>query len=83
MSKPEDNIKKRVVFFIDKEKFESDEADLPARTLLVDFAKEDPALTTLATKHGNDLKKYAIDEIVHIENGMKFVVLHNTPTTVS
>ncbi len=83
MSKVEQKLKKQVVFFIDKEKFESDEADLSARTLLVDFAKEEPTLTTLATKHGNELKKYGTDETVHIENGMKFVVLHNTPTTVS
>lgn len=83
MSKPEEKPKK-VVFFIDKEKFESDQADLSVRTLLVDFAKEDPIQTTLATKHGNDLKKYTdLDEVVHVENGMKFVVLHNTPTTVS
>jgi hypothetical protein len=84
MSKPEDKPKKTVVFFIDKEKFESDQADLSVRTLLVDYAKEDPAQTTLATKHGNDLKKYTdLDEVVRVENGMKFVVLHNTPTTVS
>ncbi len=83
MSKPEDKPKKHVVFFIDKEKFESDQADLPARTLLADFAKEDPTLTTLATRHGDELKRYTTDEIVHIENGMKFIVLHNTPPTVS
>ena len=74
----------QVVFFIDKEQFKSDVADLAVRTLLVDFAKEDPAQTTLALKHGNDLKKFTnLDEVVHIENGMKFVVLHNTPTPVS
>jgi hypothetical protein len=83
MSKPEEK-PKNVVFFIDKEKFESDQADLSVRTLLVDFAKEDPTQTTLATKHGNELHKYTdLAEVVHVENGMKFVVLHNTPTTVS
>ena len=84
MSRTEEKVKKNVIFFIDKEKFESEIHALAVRTLLVDFAKEDPAQTTLATRHGNDLKKFAnLDEIVPIENGMKFVVLHNTPTPVS
>jgi hypothetical protein len=77
-------VKRQVVFFIDKQQFKSDNPDLSVRTLLVDFAKEDPTQTTLATKHGNDLHKYTnLDEVIHIENGMKFVVLHNTPTPVS
>src|SRR5205823_1839410 len=83
--KTEQNPKKHeVVFFIDKEQFKSENADLSVRTLLVDFAKEDPAQTTLASKHGNDTHKYTnLDEIVHIENGMKFVVFHNSPTPVT
>jgi hypothetical protein len=85
MSKTENgSAKDAVVFFIDKEQFKSKNADLTVRTLLVDFAKEDPTQTILAMKHGNELKKYTnLDEVVHIENGMKFVVLHQTPTTVS
>src|SRR5437660_12349461 len=85
MTKIEEAPKKHdVVFFIDKEQFKSPTADLTVRTLLVDFAKEDPSQTTLASKHGNELKKYTnLDEVIHIENGMKFVVLHNTPTPVS
>lgn len=74
----------QVVFFIDKQQFKSDIAELSVRNLLVDFAKEDPAQTTLALKHGNELTKYTnLDQVIHIENGMKFVVLHNTPTPVS
>jgi hypothetical protein len=85
MSKTDEHSKKHeVVFFIDKQQFKSDNPDLSVRTLLVDLAKEDPSQTTLASKHGNDLTKYTnLDQIVHIENGMKFVVLHNTPTPVS
>lgn len=76
--------KKEVVFFIDKQQFKSEIEDLSVRTLLVDFAKEDPTQTTLAKKHGNDLTKYPdLDQVIHIENGMKFVVLHNGPTPVS
>jgi hypothetical protein len=85
MSKSENGSKKHeVVFFIDKQQFKSDKADLTVRTLLVDFAKEDPTQTVLALKHGNELKKYSdLDEVIRVENGMKFVVLHQTPTTVS
>jgi hypothetical protein len=84
MNKTEDSKKHAVVFFIDKQQFRSENPDLSVRTLLVDFAKEDPNQTTLASKHGNELHKYTnLDEVVHIENGMKFVVLHNTPTPVS
>jgi len=76
--------KRFVVFFIDKQEFKSEKADLSVRTLLVDFAKEDPSETTLALKHGNDLKKFTnLDEIIHVENGMHFVVFHNSPTPVS
>lgn len=73
-----------VIFFIDKEKCESPIANLSVRTLLQDFAKEDPAQTTLVISKGNDLTKLSnLDQIIHLENGMKFVVYHNTPTTVS
>jgi hypothetical protein len=76
--------KKEIVFFIDNEKFETDQATLTVRTLLVDYAKEDPAQTTLALRHENDIKKYTnTDESVVMKNGMKFIVFHNTPTPVS
>lgn len=75
---------KKIKFLIDKEQFETEERELSVRTLLVDFAKEDPATTTLALKVGNDYKKYAnLDELVSMKNGMKFVVFHNDPTPVS
>lgn len=81
MSKQE---KHKINFFIDKEKFETDQAQLSVRTLLVDFAKEDPTQTTLALKHGNDIQKFTnLDQLMAMENGMHFIVYHNTPTPVS
>jgi hypothetical protein len=75
---------KKIVFFIDKEKFETEAADISVRVLLQDFAKEDPSETTLVLKKGNDLIKLTnLDQIIQIENGMKFLVYHNTPTPVS
>jgi hypothetical protein len=75
---------KEVVFFIDKQQFKTELTELTVRVLLADYAKEDPSQTTLVLKQGNDLTKYtSLDEIVHLKNGMKFLVYHNTPTTVS
>lgn len=83
-SKHHDHENKKVVFFIDKEKFESETADISVRVLLTDFAKEDPTQTTLVLNKGNDRTKLTdLDQIIHLENGMKFLVYHNTPTTVS
>jgi hypothetical protein len=84
--KHEDQAKKpeKIVYFIDKEKFETDHAQLSVRFLLVEQAKEDPSSTTLALKEGNSIHKYTnLDEMVPMKNGMKFVVFHNEPTPVS
>ncbi|HEX5886313.1 MAG TPA: hypothetical protein VFY67_17355 [Pyrinomonadaceae bacterium] len=81
MSKQE---KHKINFFIDKEKFETDQEQLSVRALLVDFAKEDPTQTTLALRHGNDIEKFTnLDQLIVMENGMHFIVYHNTPTPVS
>jgi hypothetical protein len=73
-----------IVFFIDKQQFKTKESELSVRTILQDFAKEDPTQTTLVLRHGNDNVKYTnLDEIISLKNGMKFVVFHNTPTPVS
>lgn len=75
---------KEVVFFIDKEQFKTERTELSVRELLQDFAKADPTSSTLVWRHGNDLEKFTdLDKVVAIENGMHFVVYHNTPTTVS
>ncbi len=73
-----------IVFLIDKQQFKTNQSELSVRTILQDFAKEDPTQTTLVLRHGNDLIKYTnLDEIISLKNGMKFVVYHNTPTPVS
>jgi hypothetical protein len=73
-----------VVFFIDKEQFKTTSPNITVRSLLTDYAKEDPTQTTLARRHGNETHKFTnLDEVLTLENGMKFFVLHNTPTTVS
>lgn len=80
----EKNKEKTIVFFIDQQQFKSEKSRLTVKTLLVEFAQEDPTQTTLVLRHGNDLTKFTnLEQIVQLENGMKFVVYHNTPTTVS
>jgi hypothetical protein len=73
-----------VVFFIGKKRYESPTADLTPRTILVEYAKEDPALTTLVDKSGDDpVELTDLDKPIHVKNGTHFAVFHNTPTTVS
>lgn len=75
---------KTIIFFIDAEKFRSVTRELSVRSLLVDFAKEDPSMTTLALKQGQKLLKFTdLDQIVQLKQGMKFIVFHNEPTPVS
>ena len=72
------------VFFIDMQQFKTNQSELSVRTILQEFAKEDPTQTTLVLRHGNEQVKYTnLDEIISLKNGMKFVVYHNTPTPVS
>jgi hypothetical protein len=76
--------KHEIVFFVDKEKFKTEQSVLTVREILQDFAKEDPNETTLALRKGNDLEKYSdLSLPVDLANGMKFIVLHEGPTTVS
>jgi hypothetical protein len=80
----DENQNAEIVFFIDKEQFKTTQATVTVRSLLTDFAKEDAAQTTLVHRRGNEKHTYTdLDEVVTLENGMKFYVLHNTPTTVS
>jgi hypothetical protein len=74
----------KFVFFVDQEKFESTSETLTVRQILVEFAKEDPTTTTLVEKAGHETIKHAdLNEVIHLKNGMKFVVFHNGPTPVS
>lgn len=74
----------KTVFFIDAEKFETDKDELSVRTLLVEYAKEDPTKTTLALRDGRELIKFTdVEQLIKMRDGMKFIVFHNDPTPVS
>jgi hypothetical protein len=73
----------KIVFFIERQKFEVDFHEISARQLLTDYANEDAAETTLVLKCGNELKKFDDDDVVTLKNGLHFVVFHDGPTTVS
>lgn len=74
----------KVVFFIDKEKFNSETSLLTPRTILTEYAKENPAETTLIRKDGSGTEKLTeLDTPIEVKDGTKFTVLHNGPTTVS
>jgi hypothetical protein len=80
----QDHSNPKVVFFIDKEQFTSDTSMLTPRTILTEYAKEDPAQTTLVRKDGSTTEKLTdLDTPIEVKNGTKFTVLHNGPTTVS
>lgn len=73
-----------IVIFIDKQQFKTNQLEQTAGDLLANLAQEDPAETTLVLKHGNDLTRYEDDsQVINLENGMRFVVFHDGPTTVS
>jgi hypothetical protein len=73
-----------IVFYIDHQQFKTTSTHLTVRQILTEFAKENPANVSLALKHGKELKRYTnLDENICLENGMHFVVFHETPTTVS
>lgn len=75
---------KEIVFFVDKEQFKTEKIELTVREILQNFAKEDSNETTLALRNGNSLDKYTdLNFIIVLANGMKFIVLHEGPTTVS
>ena len=76
--------KKQIVFFVDKEQFKTEKTELTVREILQDFAKENPDETTLTLKKGNDRQKYTdLNTLITLANGMKFIVFHEGPTTVS
>jgi Fe2+ or Zn2+ uptake regulation protein len=66
------------------EQFKTERTELTVQEILQDFAKENPNETTLVHKNGNNLEKLTeLNMVIKLENGMKFIVYHNTPTTVS
>ena len=80
----QDKGNQKVVFFIDKEKFISDTSQLTPRTILKEYAKENPGETSLVRNEGSGTEKLTgLDTPIEVKDGTKFSVLHNGPTTVS
>jgi hypothetical protein len=75
---------KKYVFFIGKEKYETEKAQLTVRDILVDFAKVDPAKKSLALKKEGGFDEYTnLDEVIDLKEGMHFVLFDTKPTPVS
>lgn len=73
-----------VAFFVDQEEEFSTVVTLTVRAILVEHAKADPAATTLVEIQGDErIKHPSLDEVITLKPCMRFVVYHNTPTTVS
>ena len=74
----------KVVFFINKEKFEAEQTQFSVRELLTNFARVDPQHKTLALKDGNNFKELTnVDQILELKDGTHFVLFDNSPTPVS
>jgi len=62
-------------FFIGDQEFKSKHDFLSVKSLLVDFAKQNPSATLLARKHEHELITFPdLDEKIHIETGMRFLL---------
>ena len=69
-------------FHIDREHFTVEEPCLTVLQILVDFAKVDPAVKTLADK--KTLHEYKdFQEVICLEDGQHFTLFDNNPCTVS
>lgn len=73
---------KKFVFFIDKQKFETEESHLSVRQILVDFAKVNPEENVLVLVHGMQ-EMTDLEQLVELKEGMKFTVFNKKPTPVS
>lgn len=75
---------KKIVFFIDQKKHETDDQALTVKQILVDFAKVDPQRYTLALKKEGGYHEFEnLDEIIEMKNGMHFSLFDKKPTPVS
>ncbi len=75
---------KKIVFFVSKEKFETERDTLTVKEIIVDFAKVNPEEKSLALKQGNDHHEFTnLDETIQLKEGMHFVLFDKTPTTAS
>jgi hypothetical protein len=79
-----DNGPKKFVFFIGKDKYETDKDTLTVGAILKDFAKVDPKVNTLALKEEGNVKEFTDpNELITMKNGMHFTIFNNEPTPVS
>jgi hypothetical protein len=75
---------KKFVFFIGKDKYETEETVLTPRRILTEYAKVDVKLNTLALKEEGSPKEYKdLDEKITMKDGMHFTVFNNEPTPIS
>ena len=75
---------KKYVFFIDRDKYETDQATLTARQILTDFARVDSTKNTLAVKENGSFNEITnMDNPIQLKEGMHFTIFNNEPTTVS
>ena len=75
---------KKIVFFIEQKKYETEKEKLTVREILVDFAKVDPERYTLALKQQGGFHEYAnLDESIEMKEGMHFSLFDKKPTPVS
>lgn len=69
-------------FFIDKKRHHAQKSCLSVREILVDYAKVNPELKTLALKQ--DCRQFNdLDEIICLEQDQCFTLFDNSPTPVS
>ncbi|MEP7119425.1 MAG: hypothetical protein ABJE95_00725 [Byssovorax sp.] len=84
MPTPTSDHQHEIVFHIDQEEFHATTDRFTVRTLLADYAKEDPNTSILAERQGNATVRHEnLDELLVVKSGTHFIVLHNKPTPVS
>ena len=77
-------VHKKFVFFIDKQKFETTESHLTVRKILTDFAKVNITENILVLVHGNQMQELKdVEQVIEIQEGMKFTVFSEKPVPVS
>jgi hypothetical protein len=71
-------------FYIGQKEYETTDASLTVRQILVDFAKVDPKKNTLAIKTEGGFHEYKnLDEIIQLNDCPHFVLFDNCQTSVS
>lgn len=75
---------KKIAFFIDQKKHETDDQTLTAKQILVDFAKVDLERYTLALKKKGGYHEYEnVNDVIEMKDGMHFSLFDKKPTPVS